>query len=352
MLISNICFSVLIFAFVFRAAYTDVKWGLVKNKLISAALVFGALIAFVVYKLGEKPVISDWQGVSNLFFSIAFTAVFYFFDIWAPGDAKLFLVIVLLFPLQLYHARPFDVFPALKMIIWAFSAGYVFLLAETIIKRDASNRSSSRDLNFLEFCKSFLASMLYPFLLSFSISYIVHSILAKYFFDYWADNQSLVILGIIGLCLISRYMPKKMGIPAGILLLVGGFWLFPYTGFGWGAMSSIIMSVLIALTIQWSNEHISKGNYMLIPGERVRPGMILSAVTIVQMHNCIDENIPHSTTESRRSRISVKQADAVKLWAHNAKQDILVIRTIPFAPFIAFGALYELIHGWILSVSR
>ena len=113
---------------------------------------------------------------------------------------------------------------------------------------------------------------------------------------------------------------------------------------------SLVLCLLISIVLDVLNSSARTNTYEVISGDEVKPGMILSYTTIMAMQNCIDPNIPRSTTENRRSRITDVQANAVKTWCKNAKSDIVIVKMIPFAPFIALSVVIEIIrYFWFVA---
>ena len=68
----------------------------------------------------------------NLFISGIIAFLFFCFKIWAAGDAKLFLAIILMIPYEIYEVEKSNIFPALYLLILIFSVAFIYVVIETI----------------------------------------------------------------------------------------------------------------------------------------------------------------------------------------------------------------------------
>lgn len=109
------------------------------------------------------------------------------------------------------------------------------------------------------------------------------------------------------------------------------------------AFFNLALSAVISILLETVNRASKANTYKVITGDEVRAGMILSLPSIMAMRNCIDPNLPHATTESRRSRMTEAQAEAVRQWCRNARSNVVIVEMIPFAPFIAISTLAQMI---------
>ena len=161
---------------------------------------------------------------------------------------------------------------------------------------------------------------------------------------YFAENQSLCILVIVGL---SIALQKKLPVLLNVIGILGFIytiaasilntsWLQLLIWLGEGAVVSWIIDRLNLLA--------SESSYQYVVGDKIQAGMILSFGSILAMQKYIDPDLPRYTTETRRSRISQRQAEAVKRWCKNTGENVAIVEMLPFAPFIAFGVVYEIIR--------
>ena len=112
---------------------------------------------------------------------------------------------------------------------------------------------------------------------------------------------------------------------------------------------SMIISLILASAIEVISSRVHTNTYREISGNEIRPGMILSFVSLWAMRKRTDPELPHTTTENRRSRLTQKQADAVKSWYRKSGNTIVIVEMIPFAPFIAGAVVIEILRFMCLG---
>ena len=316
-------------------AYTDIRSGHVNNMHLLFGIVLW-IIAVIIDKLFLKTaVILPSLFITNICLALVASFLLYITDIWAPGDCKLFLVLSLIYPLTRYATKDGNIFPSLDIVIYAFALGYLWLIASHFFSKSSKASSSIFHLTLPD-VKSYIISM--AFFASISV------LLDQYLHDFYLANQMLFIL--ITFIVISVLQNK-----APVLLTIfgiAGLFFFVYQTIinqSWlYSLLSLIASFVLVTLLNTVNDKARKNTYREITGDDVKPGMILSYGTIWNMQNCIDPNLPVTTTENRRSRINVTQANAVKTWCKNAKCNITIVETIPFAPFIAASLVIQFIR--------
>lgn len=138
-------------------SYQDFKFGKIKNKWIILGSLWGT---------GVYPVLCLWLFLSGYFhffsnagdyisFPYVFDALlnaalaliigymFWYFDLWSAGDAKLFFVFSLLLPLTFYSRSYLPFFPSFALLINVFAPAMIFLFLQKIfiILRDTFGRA-------------------------------------------------------------------------------------------------------------------------------------------------------------------------------------------------------------------
>lgn len=322
-------------AFILFAAVSDVRTGRVKNTLLIGFLFIGATFHICSYLFGEMLWNSYKLWLLNLAISFAAAILLYRTDIWAPGDAKLFLVVAMGFPEKFYAAGEGNVFPSIGFIVYSFAAGYIWLVISSWWKKKPI-RFQSEKISALSILKG----------IGFSVG--LQSLIQYVSYDFFADNIVLLVLCIIG---FGLYLQRKsfriyswigtIGFAVYLIdIILEGQWTH--------SVVSVVMGIIIAVIISFLNMHIHNSLYKEIYENEVHPGIILSYASILSMQNCIDPDLPHSTTENRRSRINEKQAEAVKRWCKNAKSTVTIVEMLPFVPFFAFAVVLEVLLSLVL----
>jgi Zn finger protein HypA/HybF involved in hydrogenase expression len=162
--------------------------------------------------------------------------------------------------------------------------------------------------------------------------------------DFFISNRSLCLLCIIAVIYLAN---KKTPVIRNIIGFVGlcAFFTITHLNRIWLSMIiTISQSFVISVIVEILNERIDKNNYRTIEGVDIKPGMILSHISVQDMQNCVDPALPRTTTETRRSRLTVSQAQAVRLWCKNAQRDVTIVEMLPFAPFIAVATIIHIVR--------
>ena len=277
----------------------------------------------------------------NLALAGVFSVVFYLLDIWAPGDAKLFILLASLYPQRYYAARPGNIFPSLSIVVYAFAVGYLYLICSSFWKK----RTRLTAHNVLVFNRMTIINTV--FTLGFFIGF---QMLIQVVFPAFAEaNYALILLTAISInYLVESKTPALMRI-LGLVGIAVGLGCGILTGQYSALLISVPFSIVAALVSHVLINMASFNSYREIPGDAVRPGIILSLGSIVAMQKCIDPNIPRSTTENRRSRINNTQAEAVKKWCRITKSSITIVEMLPFVPFILVAVIIEPLRLYLFS---
>ena len=112
------------------ASITDLKNKKIYNKNIIISVIISIFVYLVLYNQIEMIYIQNY--IINFTISLAISFLFFYLKIWAAGDAKLFLAIVLMIPYEIYEVEKTNVFPALYLLILIFSVAFIYVVIETI----------------------------------------------------------------------------------------------------------------------------------------------------------------------------------------------------------------------------
>jgi Flp pilus assembly protein protease CpaA len=331
----------------FRAAISDINTGKVPNKLLLMAL---AILSGTALVWGL--VFNDWPWgkekifmfLVNISFAIASSIGMYIADIWAPGDAKLFIAIVLIYPPLLWAGSDGAIFPALRIIVWMFSLGFIYLIVSdafsgkknsvtfenTLIKKDG--------FSFSAFSQTFLRIAT-----AYSVSLLTNALLGAVIPEFYTDNLTLCVLIIILGCIFIGKLPWWGELTIMILAAVSIYFYKPawlqIRTFSAQSISSIIIALLIGAITQMAR----RNNYRRISPGDLKPGMILSVYSLCRTPQ--KEGFPLGITETRRSRLTAEQADMIREWAVQKHEELIIVKMVPFAPFIAVGTILEMAIG-------
>ena len=69
--------------------------------------------------------------------------------------------------------------------------------------------------------------------------------------------------------------------------------------------------------------------------------MILSYGSVAKFYSSNVKGLPENTTENTDSRLTEEQVESIKRWSKTKKgtETIIVVRHLPFAPFILCGEI-------------
>lgn len=332
--------SIILVFFCGVATYTDIKTGKVSNKLqLITVVIVGTIILIKTIILKEWPWDGTNQGIyyfTNLALCFVISIGLYVSDIWAPGDSKMFITIVLLYPTALQNSRPGMVFPSLHIIIWAFSIGYFYLIIKDIrVSLDkVHNREGSPNSIY-----STMISIALNYCVSLSISFFLNS----FFPDFFIANRELCLLFIIVLISITSKQSILTRIIIAVICLISLFiFRHPYTALTFSA-TKLGIPFVISIVVSLLTRSAQNNNYVEIVPEDLKTGMILSRYTLCRFSNNTILSDFNSKNETRRSRLSDQEVKIVSEWALNKNENIVIVKMLPFAPFIAAGTIFEML---------
>ena len=339
MMIYSVLQIVLCLAVSILGAWTDIKTGRVRNSylLIAAGAGIGINIAYIIVQGIDSMNLSRWA--INFGFSIVLSVVFYLSDVWAPGDAKLYMLVTALYPMGFYAAHTDNLFPALSIVIFAYATGYIYLVIVALRK----GKDGTRKLQLPTPDRAFFSGFLINAGLIIGFQLLPATLLPNFF----EGNRVLILLCLVGLCyILQRNWPTvltTLGLIGLVITVVTTIISKDYSTLLLSLPSSMIVALLTQLLIQVADSN----SYREITGDELKPGMILSLGSVIAMQKCIDPNIPHQTTENRRSRLSASQTEAVRNWCRITNRPITIVEMLPFAPFICIGLITELIRNYL-----
>ena len=318
---------------------TDIKHGRVRNKhLLIIFLLWAVLTGIRMMGFGLQ---INWVRLAiNVCLAFVASLVFYLTDIWAPGDCKMFILVAAIYPMYAYPVMEWNIFPSIDLIVYAFATGYVGLLVSVgIIHKNEEVFHLPFDAN-----RMITLERLISIVSNFGIMASVNTILDYHLKELYVANQILFTLIAVGIVSIIQNKAGRLKVILGSIGTVFIVIIVIIRNEAGSFLTTVFTSIILSVLIETINNNTGNHIYKQVSGDQIRHGMILSYTTIMAMQNCIDPNIPHSTTESRRSRISESQAVAVKNWCKNAKSDVVIVEMMPFAPFIALAVLIEMLR--------
>lgn len=342
--------SIVLVALCGNAALCDMRTGKVPNRLLKLVLLInGTFILIYGVVVGIWPWNENSQGlryVINILIGCAVSIGLYIADIWAPGDAKLFIAIILLFPPLLQTAHANAIFPSLQIVIWMFSIGYLYLLIEDAFRRKKFRKNAFDEKPQLT--KAIVLRIGLNVLTAYCFSLFINSLVSSYMPSFYVANRALCVLFVICCSIFLGKLPWWGKVIVVMITAVGAALLILpyYRAVSLSAHSFIPFAV--AMFVGILTRFAQKNNYQEISKDDLHAGMILSVFTVCRLSNSRIPGLPSGTTETRRSRLNIQEVEAIRQWAAKKNETVVVVRMLPFAPFIAAGTVLEIILGWIL----
>lgn len=337
---------------------SDLKYGKVFNKHLLYFLCIGVVINLLY--VGSLVFVSHYiriealQGyIINLLTGIFISVLFYYIKVWAAGDAKLFCLFLFLVPYESYSVDLNSIFPGFYFLIAIFSLAFIYITIETIIlfvkdiykgNMDFGEKGQQGYRVNWKLMKNFITQ----YLLACVLSFLLNDTLTRFFENFYMNNKGFVMLiNILLLILLLNYLSGKhiykliLGVGCVyVLVRIILHPVFPKTNY-----ILLLVFVLVILARYLG----AKYNYIEVPTQTVKAGMVLSTGTVFLFQNSKVKGLPLHTNETTDSRITEEEAESIKRWEKSkyGQEEILIVRHVPFAPFIYAGVVIQLcINIW------
>lgn len=170
---TTIVFYLPIFLLGAVTTYTDLRYGIIKNKHLLYAALYG--IIFNVYFAFQQSMSINVHVILNLLLGIGIGVILYALHSWGAGDAKLFMVYCLLLPTgSNAHIVPFN---SLALFINIFLFSLFILIPLIIFKRTKSGEASTPFSKVIEYTfRDLFDSLLITLCLAWIVPHLVFSL--------------------------------------------------------------------------------------------------------------------------------------------------------------------------------
>ena len=331
-ILKSFMISVLIAAGLYSAV-SDFCVGKIPNVAIAAGAAF-AIIGNILYFCiaGQARI---WEFAINAFSAVLIAFAMYALHIWAGGDVKLFSLLPLLIPADLYKQKA--PLPIVTIYILVFSVAFMYLVAESIVlflKKEKAVSNASLRLS----AKAVLSCMVSVITLQ-TILRLVFGVLYYEYLPVFLLLNVLLVLLFDKATFLSR--PVSIIVCSIVSAVSVAFSLVR------GLYTVDMKSIALAALVMVFRTLTDKYNYREIQAVDVKKGMVLSYGTILGFANSKVKGLPKYTTEDIATRISQEEADSIVRWTSSkyGKKTITVLRKMPFAFFIAVGFIIYLALG-------
>ncbi|MCF7862093.1 hypothetical protein K9M79_07685 [Candidatus Woesearchaeota archaeon] len=289
-------------------SYSDYKKGKVSNKVISIFFIIGTVIS-ISYGVWTATLI---YTLVNILIAILVGFAFYYANLLAPGDGKLFTVYATLIPAGLYETT-ITFFPAVFIGMYAFCVAFLYL-GYKVIKDFEFDKTATSLFNFKNL--GFLA------LAFFSMEYV--TLYGMYLGMHQVVIRILILAAISWLYQLKNKLIWVFGGLA-VVRLIFDRSLFSTTWFIQYSISVLVFHVISAIFIKSGKFRKHKNKQDLKVGDVLAEDVGKNKEGSVLDHKIIGK---------------IKKETKIK--------KIFIAETMPFAMSMFLGALIALFfRGWI-----
>lgn len=320
------------------ASITDFK----DKKIYNKNIVIASIISICVYIIFWKQIETEYifNSIINYVIALIISFCFFYFKIWAAGDAKLFLAIILMIPYSVYESSGGNVFPALNVLIVIFSVAFIYIVFETIFLWIKDDKKFEK-LKIYKMSKNELIDYITSYFMGYFLITFVNNIMYTFFEKFSNNNAGLILLcNMLLLMFVYNVIEKKEKIVFVLIIsLVAN--LIYHCIFGFFITMINIKMLLIVLTIMFFRRISEEYNYEKIKIENLKDRMILSYESVLKFYGSRVKGLPQFTTENTDSRLTKEEVESIKRWSKSKKglDEIVIVRHLPFAPFMLCGEI-------------
>ncbi len=334
--------------------YTDIKFRLIKNRIVLALLIF----AWISHSSLCISGVESWRSVTILFFGLFLMSfLLYFLGFWNSGDAKLFWAVSFSIPLSLFHNQAYALIQS--MTINTFIPVFAFLMISPLAIPLMKRQNPGKNEDMQKFIKTrkpkkrlTLSDLVWIIFTVFSLSWIFH----------WIKGILSPVILIVAIEAIGR-LPKKLRQVA--YLISTGFTLYLISSEPATFLLRTAVVVLIYIPFRYfvaglGNRYftrkirLSKLAVNMIPAEtilcdkngiyRKKPMIYMSWVS--PLHQLFKKDVKILFLAG--TELTQPELDRIKdLYASGKLRfdNILIHQTMPFAPMVSLGFILTLLLG-------
>jgi len=306
-------------------AISDCRRGLVPNRILLWGFLIGAIFHVGLLTTGSIEVYSAW--LVNMILADLLAFAMYYHQMWAAGDAKLFMLMFFLFPPRFLDngSFAFCVIP----YIFIFIPALAWVVLDSIVCWLRKESRKKQPLHSIPMIKNLSINMLESSSLYIVCSYCFSSFVAE-------EGLFFSVLMIVYVFVSNSidWMRKWSAVLAHAVII------FVFTAINsWEFVFPEWYSYLILVTVIACQHLLSMYNYKLVPTNSIRKGMILSTETVLQFRISKVHGLPTDASEELSAKVTDEQAAAVKRWENSAhgQSSIWIVRKVPFAIMIWIG---------------
>lgn len=310
---------------------TDLRRGIVPNKLIVYGLLGGIVLHIVLLFCGAAPYYPYW--LLNMAIADVIALGMYMGKMWAAGDAKLFMLLYFLIPPRLLDSDTLS--HSIVPYIFIFVPALLWMAGDSLVRIIRKEAWKRERFSFKSFFSSFLCIVIE--------TTAFHGIWT-WLFPELIERQALLFAALM---LVYAYIcgtfsvMKRWYVVAAHGLVIVVLWICNQWSFSLPPWTTY----LIMATVLILQRFCSMYNYQLVQTSQVKAGMIPATETVLLFQKSRVRSLPTDPSEELTAKITDEEAAAIRRWEKtaNGKPSIWFVRKVPFAIMIYLGFI-----AWML----
>lgn len=342
MYVIEIISILLILSLCYLCSKSDMRYGIIKNKILLAFFIAGVALNIVYLGFFVRDLFLEY--LINVGIVTLVSLILFYTNSFAGGDCKMTIVLAVLYPARFYLVYGKTNATLIFAIGFGIFVGYCYLVGTSlwaIITKKTRVTFQYITSSLWAFAKSYITATLYIFILN-----AIHILLSMYGIELnvWITR---ILCMAIAWC-VGKYPFFKKKIPLLIVVMLVTVSSILLRTFPFSLNPENYVLVLVLLFCQMAVKTII---YEGVEVRNLKKGMILSSMSSILMQNSITPGLPNISSEDLRSRLTESEVESVKIWAKATKTESLtIVKKIPFAIFISIGFISYLILWGILWV--
>lgn len=313
------------------SSFTDIKSKKIYNKILVIFVCLSSIIYIIFYNEIEYNFLLQFV---NVLVSILISFLFYYYNIWAAGDAKLFIILSFIIPRSIYEANILNLFPSVILLVIIFIVAYLYVIIETIILyiKKIPKVEIKFEKNYSLYTKVYeYITIYFPIALVNNSIYRLIPEIAQY-------NKVLILIinMLLGIQISNMKSNKNFLLIISLILDTIYYCIFGFEI----TINNLLILLVIIITMEIKNAS-NKYNFTEINTNDIKEGMILSIQSSMLFLNSRVKGLPKISTETTSSRLTNNEVESIKRWqkTKKGKDKLIVVKYLPFAPFILVGTL-------------
>ena len=132
MCIAGALLLIVLFTTCIYCSFTDIRDGIIKNKVLLGSGVLCCGLNFVYYFFFGRQYFTIF--FLDFVVLVILSVIMYALNLWAAGDSELLFLIVFAIPARYYDAN-MGIAPAFFVIVFTFSISFIYIVLESIVLR-------------------------------------------------------------------------------------------------------------------------------------------------------------------------------------------------------------------------